>query len=981
MGLCLKILFILVLSLSVNLKILIAHSRGMSAGEYEWVDSILTSMSLDQKIGQLMMIATYSNLNETHYRNVELLIERYHIGGLVFFQGSPSKQLELTNRYQRLADVPILIGMDAEWGVSMRLDSILPFPRPMTLGAIEDDRYLYNYGAEIARQCRLMGVHVNFAPVLDVNNNASNPVINVRSFGEITDWVAAKGVSYFQGLQDNGIIGVGKHFPGHGDTDIDSHHALPVIRHPIKHLDSIELVPFKKAVREGIKGIMVAHLNIPALDNDWKRPASLSGNIIQNILRSEFHFNGLVFTDAMNMQGVTSVFPSGRAELEAFKAGCDVLLMPVNVPAVVDVFKKGIETGEITEKMIDEKVVRLLKAKYEAGLHTMQYSEPRSLVQRLNKNAESLNQKVYEQAITLIRNLDSLVPFHLIDTIRFASLVMNGRTNKETKTAFDNYIPMDHFSLKRKMDKDSDYLRILNELKSYEIVIVSLHGLSTRAKNNFGIYPEDVDFIQKLNKLTKVVLVVYGIPYSLKNFINLDHLICAYEDNFYSQSVVPQLLFGALPFKGHLPVGINEEIKAGHGLSTKSLGRLGLSTLEAEGFQTDYIKLIDSIVTESIQEESIPGCQVLIARNGRIVFNRNYGYQTYDSLIPIQDNSVYDLASVTKVAGSLQALMMLYEFGLLDLDKKVSFYLPGLKNTNKEDIVLRDLLTHQAGLLPYYPFWIYTLKKYNSENNYYSKTNSFDYPLEITRDMYAKSFLKDTLWNWMLRTELLEKEDPDKPHVYKYSDMGFYIIQQLVEGITGWPLDQYLDKYFYEPLGLTHLTYLPNKKFDPQWIVPSGIDKLFRNGKIQGYVHDEIAAIYGGVAGHAGLFSNALELAKIMQMNLQGGYYGGIQYFQPETIFEFTSRQYKKNRRGIGWDKPQLIGDEYNPASFYASPESYGHSGFTGTYVWVDPKYNLIYVFLSNRTYPDTDNRKLIDQDTRKRIQTVIYSSIINFKK
>jgi CubicO group peptidase (beta-lactamase class C family) len=371
----------------------------------------------------------------------------------------------------------------------------------------------------------------------------------------------------------------------------------------------------------------------------------------------------------------------------------------------------------------------------------------------------------------------------------------------------------------------------------------------------------------------------------------------------------------------------------------------------------------------------------LIAKNGRVVFNRSYGYQTYDSLMPVDNKSVYDLASVTKVAGSIQVLMVLYDFGLLDLDKKISSYLPALKNTNKENITLRDLLTHQAGLLPYYPFWLRTLKKYNPKNDYYSKRNHSGFTVEIAKDLYAKPALRDTLWNWMLETELMEKEDPEKPYVYKYSDMGFYIIQQLIESITGCSLDQFLDAYLYEPLGINHLTYLPNKKLSPERIVPSGIDNTFRNGKIQGYVHDEIAAIYGGVAGHAGLFSNAFELAKIMQMNLQGGYYGGIHYFQPETIREFTRRQYKRNRRGIGWDKPQPIGDEYNPASFYASPESYGHSGFTGTYVWVDPKYNLIYVFLSNRTFPDVDNRKLIDQDTRKRIQTVIYSSLINFEK
>lgn len=981
MGLPVKAVFILLLFISTIFNNINGQSSYPPVEQRQWVDSILKSMSLEQKIGQLMMIATYSNQNESHYKNVELLIEKYHIGGLVFFQGSPTKQLELTHRFQQHSSIPLLIGIDAEWGAGMRLDSLISLPRNMTLGAAGDNRLIYNYAAEVARQCKLLGVQVNFAPVLDVNNNASNPVINMRSFGENVDSVAEKGISFLKGLQDNGIIAVGKHFPGHGDTDTDSHLALPLIRHSRERLDSIELVPFKRAIAAEINGIMVAHLNIPALDADPNHPASLSENIIHKMLRMDYDYHGLVFTDAMNMRAVASIYPSGRAELEAFKAGCDVLLMPVNVPAVMDTFKSAFQRGEISENMIDEKVVRILQAKYRAGLHQTQSLNSRSLVQKLNRNTETLSREIYESAITLVNNQDFLLPFHLIDTIRFASLDLNSGPEQEINQSLDLFSNIDHFSLNRKTSLGEKYRKTINDLKTYEVVIISLHGISTNARRNYGIYQDDLDFINQLNKYTRVVLIVYGIPYSLKNFTDIEHLVCAYEDDPYSRSVVPQLLFGALPFKGHLPVSISKDILSGHGIQTQSLGRLGFSTPEAQGFNRDYLDLIDSIVDESIQEKSFPGCQILIARNGRVVFNRNYGYQTYDGTIPIEDNSLYDLASVTKVAGSIQALMMLYEFGLIDLDKKASYYLPDLKNTNKENLIIRDLLTHQAGLVPYYPFWMQTLKRYNPANNYYSKIKTADYSIEVTADLYAKPALLDTLWNWMLNTELLEKEDLKKPYVYKYSDMGFYIIEKLIDDITGWPLDQFLNQYLYEPMGLTYLTYSPQKKFTTDWIVPSGIDKTFRNGKIQGYVNDEIAAIYGGVAGHAGLFSNAYELSKILQMNLQGGYYGGIAYYQPQTIHEFTRRPYKKNRRGIGWDKPQIIGDEYNPASFYASNESYGHSGFTGTYVWVDPKYDLIYVFLSNRTYPDIDNRKLIDQDTRKRIETVIYSSILNYKR
>lgn len=928
-----------------------------------------------------MMIATYSNQNESHYRNVELLVEKYHIGGLVFFQGSPTRQVELTNRYQEKSEIPLLIGMDAEWGAGMRLDSLIPFPKQMTLGAVDNNQLIYNYAAEIGRQCKYLGVHVNFAPVLDVNNNASNPVINWRSFGDNPEKVASKGIAYLHGLQDNGIMAVGKHFPGHGDTETDSHLALPVIRHSLARLDTIELLPFKKSVVQGIGGIMVAHLSLPALEADPDRPASLSVKIVHRRLQLEYGFEGLVFTDAMNMKGVTDLLPPGKAELEAFKAGCDILLMPVNVPAVVETFKGALQRQEISEKMIDDKVTRILHAKYKAGLYQIDLLNTHSMVQKLNQHAETLSRSIYENAVTLVNNQDHLIPFHLIDTIRFASLDLNSTAGEESAINLRKYTRFDQYSLSRKSSTLDKYQETFDELKSYEVVVISLHGVTNNVHRNYGIYQDDVEFIHRLGKYTQVVLIVYGIPYSLKDFSDMDHLVCAYENDTNAASVVSQCLFGALPFQGHLPVSINEDLPSGHGIHTRSLGRLGFSTPEAEGFDGDYLAMIDSIVHESIREKVIPGCQVLIGRNGRVVFNRNYGYQTYERQIPIEDNSLFDLASVTKVAGTIQALMMLYDQDLIDLDKKASFYLPDLRNTNKEDIILRDLLTHQAGLLPYYPFWIHTLKRYDPGNNYYATTKSKDFSIEVSTDLYTLPALRDTLWQWMLNTELIEKKEPEKPYSYKYSDMGFYIIGRLITDITGWSLDEFLEQYVYETLGLTYLTYHPQKKFTTDWIVPSGIDKNFRNGTIQGYVNDEIAAMYGGVAGHAGLFSNAYELSKILQMNLQGGYYGGVSYIHPGTIREFTQRQYKKNRRGIGWDKPQIIGDEYNPASFYASGESYGHSGFTGTYVWVDPRYDLIYVFLSNRTYPNVDNRKLIDQDTRKRIQTVIYSSIINYKQ
>lgn len=941
------------------------------------IDSLLNQLSLEEKIGQLLMLPVYSNRNESYYKDIELLIRQYHIGGLLFFQGSPRQQAELTNRFQELAKVRLFIAMDAEWGLGMRLDSITPFPRNMTLGAVQDTRLIYNVGAAIARQCRIMGVHINFAPVLDVNNNANNPVINIRSFGEDPELVTENGMAFIKGMQDNGIIAVGKHFPGHGDTDVDSHHSLPLITHDRNRLDSVELYPFRKAVQAGLKGIMVAHLNVPSLESNAGLPASLSVNIVQNLLVDQFQYHNLVFTDALNMQGVTSRYPEGKRELEAFRAGNDILVMPVNVPSVFKMFTSAISANIITENELTERVRKILSFKLEAGVLSGGGISTPHLTWRLNDRTDDLNYQVFEHAVTLLNNRNDLIPFHLTDTIEFASLSLYTSDKTDFVRKVGKYAVTDHYSFKKNQLSPFDYEELMKKLSRYEVVLVSLHDLNNNPRQAYGLSQQDIQFINALNKRTHLILIVYGNPYCLKYFEDCSGLVCAYEDNRYAQETVAQQLFGAIPIRGKMPVTASDRLILGAGIDRDPIGRLGYSSPSREKFNMNILSLVDTIVEDAIEDNMSPGIQLLIARNGRIVMDKNYGHTTYDMDKPVSDSTLYDLASVTKVAGTTQILMMLVEHGFIDLDKKASFYLPELKGTNKEDIIIRDILTHQAGLLPYYPFWIHTTNDRNGKSPYYNSSATSDFTIELTPGMYVRPELKDTVWNWMVQSDVIEKKDPRKPYEYVYSDIGFYIIQRLIERVTYNALDDFLEEYLYTPLGVKHITYHPRKFFPIEQIAPSEVDNTFRKSVIQGNVHDEIASIYGGVAGHAGLFSNAHSLAVIMQMNLQKGYYGGTQYIGPEVMDQFTTRQYRYNRRGLGWDKPQIIGYEYNPASFYASANSYGHSGFTGTYVWVDPEYNLIFIFLSNRTFPDAGNKKLIDQEVRKRIQTVIYSSLI----
>lgn len=950
----------------------------LNPGVEKRADSLLKTMSLREKIGQMIMTSVYSNKNESYYRNVEYLIRHEHVGGLIFFQGTPGKQTELTHRFQQSSRIPLFVAMDAEWGPAMRLDSLIALPEQMTLGAIRNSAIIYNYGAEVARQLKILGVNMSFGPVLDVNSNPDNPVINVRSFGEDPYNVSIKGTAFLQGLQDNGIIAVGKHFPGHGDTRIDSHHGLPVISHPRALLDSVELLPFKTAIRKGIKGLMIGHIHVPALDPDQGIPASLSEHVIRDLLKDELEYHGLIFTDAMNMKGLTSFNSNVPPEILAFQAGNDILVMPSNIPRIIDNFIKWINTGQLNISEINNRVRRILSAKYSSGIWNTEMNEPANLVSLLNKNAASISAQVFDNAVTIVRNDRKLIPFHPIDTVRFASVVINKMSASGFQHMLDRYAAFDHYNLPEGPGKTEYSGQLLDSLSAYDMVVAGLYGTGKFSSNQFNIDSNILGFLESLNKKTNVVLVVYGIPYCLRLFDEFGELICAYEDNLYAELSVPQILFGAIPARGKLPVSVNHQLRCGRGIMTTKTGRLSFSDPATAHMNQAKLNYIDTIVTKAIRDRAIPGCQVLIAMDGAVVFEKNYGYLTYDSTRHVTTNTVYDLASVTKVAGTLQAMMILTDNEYVDIDKKISCYLPELKNTNKEDLIIRDILTHQSGLQPYIPFWKYTMKAYDRGNNYYSKTEDSNYTTEVTAGMYASENLKDTLWAWMIKTDLRDKEDPAKPFDYKYSDIGFYFIQKLIERVTGLPEDVFLNEFLYTPMGLNKIAYSPKKYFSLEQIAPTEVDNHFRKSLIWGNVNDEIASIYGGVAGHAGLFSNAYDLACIMQMNLQNGYYGGIRYLHPATLKEFTSRQFLSNRRGLGWDKPQAVGDEYNPASYYASDKSYGHSGFTGTYVWVDPEYKLIYVFLSNRTYPDPDNKKLIDEEVRKRIQTVIYSSIID---
>ncbi|MFC2125798.1 serine hydrolase domain-containing protein [Bacteroidota bacterium] len=578
--------------------------------------------------------------------------------------------------------------------------------------------------------------------------------------------------------------------------------------------------------------------------------------------------------------------------------------------------------------------------------------------------------------VMIIRNSFGLIPFIHLDTISFASLIIGEGDDEIFKTYLGKYAPTTHFELN---STNYDHSRILWELTQFDLVNVGIYNISVNSDESFVSKDKVLRFLKKLSETTHIVVNVFGSQWKLEDFRDFNHLVWAFEDNTYTNMIVPQILFGARPSGGNIPESISDSLAEGHEVSTESIGRISFGSPEEVGMDSETLVYIDTLGQELVQEKAAPGCQIVVSRNGMVVYEKAFGYHTYDSLIKVDEHTLYDIASITKVAATVQAIMFLYGWDIIDLDKKASYYLNELKDTDKENIAVRDLLTHQAGLRPYFPFYRFTKTRNKLKSAYYSNDYEERYSQQIAPGIFAISSLQDSVWKWTIEYELREKDDPLKPYDYQYSDMGYYILKHLIEALVNQPLDEFLEQRFYQPLGLQTLSYNPLCKFPLDRITPTETDIHYRNTLLQGLVHDESAAMYGGVAGHAGLFSAALDLVILMQMNLQDGYYGGDQYIAPSVVKEFTRQQYNDNRRGLGWDKPETKPREYTPVSWFSSNDTYGHSGFTGTSVWVDPKYELVYVFLSNRIYPDRDNKKLLDLDFRKRIQNIIYDSILKY--
>ncbi len=946
--------------------------------ENAWVDSVLNSLTMEERLGQLFMVPAYSNELVGNTNEILKLIEKNNIGGILFFQGNPVNQAKLANQFQSRSKVPLLMAMDAEYGLAMRLDNTIAYPRQMALGAIQNDSLLEVMGSDLAEQMKMVGLHVNLAPVVDINVNPNNPVINSRSFSENKELVADKALRIMTGLQKNNVIATAKHFPGHGNTNVDSHESLPIINLTKKRLKEVEFYPFKKLIDYGIGGVMIAHLYVPALDPKEKMASTLSEKIVKGVLQKELGFEGLIYTDALNMKGISESNRKGDIDMEALLAGNDILLFPEDVPKGVKKIKKAIKEGFISEKEINSRVRKILLAKYWVGLFDKQLLDTLNLNNKLNANQFKLTRnELVKNSLTLLKNKANILPIKDL-----SKKMVTVSIGSDTLTTFQKsvalYADVEHYNLPLEFAVEQES-RVLKSIKEADVVFVGIHSQKDSPALGWGLNNQAVNFVDVLRINHKVICSVFANPYSLRYFNNLteiDGLLMAYQNGPLFQQYAAEAIFGGNTVSGKLPVTASDFYKFGDGLKINELIRFSYSLPEEVSINSKELEKIDSLANWGIEQRAYPGCQILVAKNQKVIYSKSFGHHTYEEKRSVELDDLYDLASITKIASSVASFMKLEQNQQASLDYNLCDYLPELvQGTPYFSMNIREMLAHQAGLVSWIPFYKSTLIDGEPRFRVYSIVPSVTFPYRVSEGLYIHKNYPDSIMKIILNTDLVNQGK------YKYSDLGYYFMRMIVEQQAETRIDSFTSKNYYQPLGMATTGYLPRNKFELDRIIPTEYDLMFRKSQVHGDVHDPGAAMMGGIGGHAGLFSSANDLAKLMQMFVNGGTYGGVKYLDKELVEEYTKCQFceNNNRRGAGFDKPVSDGHG-GPTSDGVSLKSFGHSGFTGTLAWADPDEDLVYVFLSNRVYPSASNKKLINLGIRTEIMEVIYDAVENAK-
>ena len=949
-----------------------------------WVDSVYSSLTIDERIGQLFMVIADTHTTTANKNLIKRYIDQQKIGGILFSKGTIAKQANITNYAQEASKTPLFIALDGEWGLNMRLTDAPRFPRNMVLGSIKSDSLLYLYGKEVARQCKELGIHINFAPVLDVNSNPNNPVIGNRSFGENPEDVAIKGIAYARGLEDGGVMAVAKHFPGHGDTSEDSHKTLPTIAHSRERLDSIELFPFQSYINAGLSGMMIAHLNIPNLNTNGL-PSSLTPEIGKELLKQEMGFSGLTFTDGMAMRGVSN---QSSMSVKAILAGNDIVLGVTNIRDEFQSVKEAVENNTIPPEMLERKVRKILAYKFITGAHNFKPIDASEATRNINSSyAKWLIQKLHNSSIVLMKNDNDILPIKNLDKNKIASVAIGVPTKAPFQTWLNKYTEVATFQINQ-LDEITE---LKKKLEAYNFVIYSIHST----------HFEDAIVLKEQLKDKQAAVVFFTSPYQLidldQSMANSQSIVLAHSNNEEAQIGAAQALFGGIAIDGIMPVSVNK--RHAHNVLTTTKTRLGYQLPEEVGIHSEQFNSIDRIALQGIRQKAYPGCQIMVVKDGVVIYDKQFGRFEYDSKSnKVTDQTVYDLASITKATATLPALMKLYDNKQIRLQDSFDKFIPETKNSNKANITIRKALLHESGILPYIPYYTFAIDKnsytgallvsrrskihsakfagmwgrtnYKFKNNLISGINTPTFNLPVSDKMFASQQMHKTLLTEIVNTNLR------RPNRYAYSCLNFMLLKEAIENISKQDLNQYTQTNFYKKLGASTTTFQPLKYMSADNIPPTEDDQFFRKQLLRGYVHDEGAALFGGISGNAGLFSSANDLAKIYQMYLNGGSYGGEQLISEETMRLFTTTKSSVSRRGLGFDKPDLRNNNLSPTSPQAPISVYGHTGYTGTSFWIDPNNQMIFIFLSNRVHPSRSPNRLHTLETRKRIQDEIYNAL-----
>lgn len=948
-----------------------------------WVDSVYSSLTEDQRIGQLFMVIAETATSAANKNLITRYIQEQKIGGILFSKGTIADQATMTNYAQKASKTPLFIALDGEWGLNMRLTDAPKFPRNMILGSIKNDSLIYLYGKEVARQCKELGIHINFAPVLDVNSNSENPVIGDRSFGEKPENVAIKGVAYARGLEDGGVMAVAKHFPGHGDTAEDSHKTLPTIAHDKDRLDEVELFPFASYINAGLSGMMIGHLNIPSLKTKGQ-PSTLTGSIGKELLKEEMGFSGLTFTDGMAMRGVSN---QSSMSVKAILAGNDIVLGVVNIRDEFNSVKEAVEQNIISKELLERKVRKILSYKFILDVHKFKPIDTHEVIRTINNtNAEWLIRKLHDTSITLLKNDDDILPLKHLDKHKIASVSIGVSTITPFQRWLNRYTDVKTFQINQ-----SDQLAgIEKELSEYDEVIYSIHTQ----------YVKDTPAMQRMLKDQKSIVVFFTSPYFLNTFIQSSDksraVVLAHTNEVFAQESAAQALFGGIQMNGTIPVSAGK-YKANTGLITDK-SRLAYHLPEEVGIDSEKLSSIERIALEGIRQKAYPGCQILVAKDGVVIYDKSFGSFEYDVSSKVTEETVYDLASITKASATLPAIMKLYDEKKLRLQDPFQNYIPETKGTNKAKITIRESLFHESGILPYIPYYTFAIdkdsysgsllssrkstthslpfagmwgrKNYRFVPELIAETNSPTFSNPVADKMYASKKMQQKLLSEIIDTNLRARNR------YAYSCLNFMLLKEVVENISKKDLNEYVQSNFFRRLGARTTTFQPLNYMSVDNIAPMEDDAFFRKQLLRGYVHDEGAALFGGISGNAGLFSNANDLAKLYQMFLNEGEYGGERFLSNETMRLFTTTKSSVSRRGLGFDKPDIRNNNASPTSPQAPVSVYGHTGYTGTSFWIDPTNQMIYIFLSNRVYPSRSPNRLSTLKIRERIQDELYNAL-----